>query len=100
LPAVAAAALPAVGLGAVVTAMARAPAAEAPRTARRLSLASTISRKYPCEEVLHVAWRQALSHFRAQVTGLRLPRTGLGIGRQLLIGVLLGSGFRTASRRP
>src|SRR5699024_4014252 len=100
LPAVAAAALTAVGLGAVVTAMARAPAAEAPRTARRLSLASTISRKYPFDEVLHVALRQALSHFRAQVTGLRLPRTWLAIGRKLLIGVLLGSGFRTASRRP
>src|SRR5699024_4237400 len=88
----AAAALRAVGLGAVLTAMARAPAAEAPRTARRLSLASTISRKYPFEEVLHVALRQALSHFRAQVTGLRLPRTWLAIGRKLLIGVLLGSG--------
>src|SRR5699024_3678481 len=100
LPAVAAAALPAVGLGAVVTAMARAQAAEGPRTARRPGLAATIARKSPFEEVLHVALRQALPHFRAQVSGLRLPRTWLAIGRKLLIGVLLGSGFGTASRRP
>ncbi|GAA1520094.1 hypothetical protein GCM10009690_24000 [Brevibacterium permense] len=43
--------------------------------------------------MLQVDLRQALSHFSAHVTGLRLPRTWSAIGRKVRIGSLLVSGI-------
>src|SRR5215203_2453568 len=65
---------------AAASAMPTAPAAPRPSSARRVSAAEAMSRKWGFADVLHSGPRQAFAHLKWQVTAERLPRTWSAIG--------------------